>query len=553
MKIRKRLPASGRRDVPSLSRRAWFGLVGLASPLLVSAQTRAPAVTRGPWLTVPTPTSMTLRWRTNVATDSLVRYGTSPTELTLSATEATSVTEHSVTLTGLTPDTQYYYSVGSSTTVLAGGTSAFGFITSPLAGSTRPTRLWVIGDAGTGFPEQTAVRDAYAAYTGSTPTHLWLQLGDNAYDSGLDSEYQARMFKVYGAMLRSSPVQATIGNHDTAQSTTAAASIAYFKAFDAPSAGQAGGVASGSKNYYSFDLGNIHIVCLDSMASSRSPTGAMLTWLKADLAANTRDWTIAYWHHVPYTDGSHLSDNPSEVEIFDMRANALPILENLGVDLVLGGHSHVYERTCLLAGHYGLSNTLTAAMKLNAGNGRLDGTGAYVKPLGVSSRQGTVYVVCGSSGGPDPANLKHPAMVFSASVAGSMVIDVAGNQLDARFLSQTGAVLDYFTIQKSAVVPPPPPPPPANVAPTVALTAPTANSTFRSPAAITLTAAASDTDGSITKVEFYNGRTRLATDTAAPYLFTWTGVRRGTYTLTAKAYDNTGAVTTSAPVTITVR
>jgi hypothetical protein len=87
----------------------------------------------------------------------------------------------------------------------------------------------------------------------------------------------------------------------------------------------------------------------------------------------------------------------------------------------------------------------------------------------------------------------------------------------------------------------------------VALTAPTANSTFRSPAAITLTAAASDTDGSIAKVEFYNGKTRLATDTAAPYLFTWTGVRRGTYTLTAKAYDNTGAVTTSAPVTITVR
>jgi hypothetical protein len=87
----------------------------------------------------------------------------------------------------------------------------------------------------------------------------------------------------------------------------------------------------------------------------------------------------------------------------------------------------------------------------------------------------------------------------------------------------------------------------------VALTAPTANTSFRSPASITLTAAASDADGSISKVEFYNGTTLLATDTAAPYLFVWSGVRRGTYTLTAKAYDNAGAVNTSAPVKVTVR
>lgn len=552
MKTRQRVPAPGRRDVPSLSRRSWFGLIGLAAPLLGNAQTRATTVTRGPWLTVPTPTAMTLRWRTSAATNSTVRYGLSPTALTLAVTDAASVTEHSVTLTGLSPDTRYYYSVGTSTGALAGGTASHSFITSPVAGSTRPTRVWVIGDAGTGFAEQVAVRDAYATYTGSTPTHLWLQLGDNAYNDGLDSEFQARMFDVYGAMLRSSPVQATIGNHDTAQLTNPPATIPYFKAFDAPSAGQAGGVPSGSKNYYSFDLGNIHFVCLDSMASSRAVGGAMLNWLQADLVANTRDWTIAYWHHVPYTDGSHSSDDPSEIEIGEMRRNVLPILETFGVDLVLGGHSHVYERTCLLAGHYGLSTTLTAAMKLNAGNGRVDGTGAYVKPLGVSSKQGTVYVVCGSSGGPDPGNLKHPAMVYSASVAGSMVLDVNGNRLDAKFLSQTGTVLDYFTIQKGAIAPPPPPPPP-NQAPTVALTAPTANTTFVSPASITLTAAATDPDGSISKVEFYNGTTRLATDTTAPYLFVWRGVRRGTYTLTAKAYDNSGAVTTSAPVKVTVR
>ena len=96
--------------------------------------------------------------------------------------------------------------------------------------------------------------------------------------------------------------------------------------------------------------------------------------------------------------------------------------------------------------------------------------------------------------------------------------------------------------------------PPANVAPTVSLTAPSNNATYTSPASITLSANAADSDGTVSKVEFFNGSTLLtgSTNTAAPYAFTWTSVAAGTYTLTAKATDNAGAVTTSAPVTVTV-
>ncbi len=97
-----------------------------------------------------------------------------------------------------------------------------------------------------------------------------------------------------------------------------------------------------------------------------------------------------------------------------------------------------------------------------------------------------------------------------------------------------------------------PPPPPTNQAPTVSLTTPTSNATFTAPATIPLAANAADSDGSVTKVEFYNGGTKLGEDAAAPYEFAWNNVAAGTYNLTAKATDNQGATTTSAVVPVTV-
>ncbi|TYZ10130.1 carbohydrate-binding protein [Hymenobacter lutimineralis] len=93
---------------------------------------------------------------------------------------------------------------------------------------------------------------------------------------------------------------------------------------------------------------------------------------------------------------------------------------------------------------------------------------------------------------------------------------------------------------------------PTNVAPTVSLTSPANGASFTAPASITINANAADSDGTISKVEFYNGTTLLNTDTASPYSYTWTGVGTGTYSLTAKATDNAGAVTTSTAVSVTV-
>lgn len=93
---------------------------------------------------------------------------------------------------------------------------------------------------------------------------------------------------------------------------------------------------------------------------------------------------------------------------------------------------------------------------------------------------------------------------------------------------------------------------PTNAAPTVSLTSPTAGASYAAPASLTLAATAADSDGSVAKVEFYQGSTLLGTSTASPYSYTWTGVAAGTYSLTAKATDNQGATTTSAAVSVTV-
>ena len=92
----------------------------------------------------------------------------------------------------------------------------------------------------------------------------------------------------------------------------------------------------------------------------------------------------------------------------------------------------------------------------------------------------------------------------------------------------------------------------ANQPPTASLVAPVSGTTYQAPATIGLTAAASDPDGAVAKVDFYAGATLIGTATSAPYTVAWTGVAAGTYALTAKATDNVGAVATSAPVTVSV-
>jgi hypothetical protein len=131
-----------------------------------------------------------------------------------------------------------------------------------------------------------------------------------------------------------------------------------------------------------------------------------------------------------------------------MRQNILPILENYGVDLVLCGHSHAYERSHLLDGHYGASFTIEPEMKLNADGGRPQENGAYIKPPGLEPHQGAVYTVTGSAGKVSGGSLDHSAMFLSLNRLGSFYFEVNGNRLDAFFIRDNGTTNDNFSIIK---------------------------------------------------------------------------------------------------------
>ena len=299
------------------------------------------------------------------------------------------------------------------------------------------------------------MRDAYYKFTGKRGTDLWMILGDNAYPDGTDSDYQKAIFEMYPEALRSSPLWPTLGNHDGKSANSITQSGVYYDIFTLPTRGQAGGVPSGTEAYYSFDYANSHFICLDSHDSERTADGAMMQWLKADLAATPRDWIIAFFHHPTFTKGTHDSDKDTDSggRMNDMRAIFLPVLEAGGVDVILTGHSHTYERSPLLDGHYGKSPTFDAAAHVKQkGNGRADGDGVYLKPRARAKHAGEVSVVTGSAGHAGsltkPPPLNHPAMIVSYNEPGSTVIDIDGLRLDLSFLNDQGIKRDWFTIQK---------------------------------------------------------------------------------------------------------
>ncbi len=400
-----------------------------------------PVLARGPYLQNGTSDAITLRWRTSEATASMVSYGPGPDELTSSLTVAGLRTEHEIRIGDLPADARVYYAFGAPGRRLHGGELYF-FDTAPPPQSTKPVRVWVIGDAGTGTQSQLDVLAA-AQPSLQPPPQVWLMLGDNAYPSGSDDNYQRTVFDVYGDLLRNVVVWPTFGNHDAITSDSAKVSGPYYDMFTLPAAGDAGGVASGTEAYYSFDYGPIHFVCLDSSESDTTTEGPMLGWLQHDLGANTLPWLIAYWHHPPYSHGSHNSD--FEQRLIDMRENALPILEAYGVDLVLAGHTHAYERSFYLHGFYGHSQSLAHDMVVNGGDGVPDGDGPYSRSV---DGNGAVYVVAGAGGKAGGGLLDHPAMVVSMSKLGSLMVEIEGDTLDARYIGVEPDAVDHFRIEK---------------------------------------------------------------------------------------------------------
>ena len=152
--------------------------------------------------------------------------------------------------------------------------------------------------------------------------------GDNVYESGTPSEFANCYEPNWGRhKARTRPI---VGNHEYYASGTAAGYFGYF------------GAAAGAqqKGYYSYDLGQWHVVALNSMCEKVGgcdATSPMVRWLKEDLAANSRTCTLAYFHHPLFSSGSSSGGNSKMKPSWE-------VLYAAKADVVLNGHVHNYER-----------------------------------------------------------------------------------------------------------------------------------------------------------------------------------------------------------------
>ncbi len=480
-------------------------LVGLSLLLAVLAGCTASSVERSPYADAPverlflqqvTHNSAIIKWR---GTAEEACYSNNPgslnnTDRRQCVTAITTDGDHKeAQLSELAADTEYHYSIAGHTH------EGQHFHTAP-APNTLPkdgnTHIWILGDSGTatmthaitGQPrhegEAAAVRDGFLSYNAAQgkaePIDLLLMLGDNAYNDGTDAEWQGAVFDLYADVLSRTPLWPTIGNHEmgsgpfklmtagtifvggvstssdpdsyVAEKEANPTRMPYLDIFTLPANGEAGGVASGTEQYYAFDYGNVHVVSLDSQLSARDQQqrATMRAWLIEDLSTNTLDWTIVIFHHPPYTKGSHDSDTlPStrggiDTPIVDMREEFTPVFEDYGVDLVYSGHSHSYERSYYLTGHTGDADTFDPStnVELNAAGEPASGQDQerYAQiSAGSQADDKVVYTVAGSGGHVSlgRGKLDHPAHSVQANdaegrrglaVLGSVVVDAGATE-----------------------------------------------------------------------------------------------------------------------------
>lgn len=436
-------------------------------------------ITRGPYLQAASPESIHLVWRIRQNTEPVVRYGLAPDKLDQkTAKEATLIRRTAAEgastggarplsaapaetrqcetkITGLKPDTLYYYAIYDGETRLTPADGTHSFRTLPVPGTDRPLLMWVVGDSGTGNKVQAKVHTVMREWLAKEKRtlDLYLHVGDMAYGSGMDSEFQGYFFQPYDATLRNTVCWPAFGNHEGRSSKGATGIGPYYDAYITPTGGESGGVPSGTEAYYSFDVGRVHFISLNSYDASRKPDGVMAQWLKADLEKTKADWIIAFFHHPPYTKGTHDSDDPKhDMELIEMRENIMPILEGGGVDLVLAGHSHIYERSMLIDGAYA-TPTVADNVVLDDGDGSPTGDGPYKKSAGLKPHEGTIAMVAGN-GGTTLGRKKSPSPVMRTTLLefGSVLLDVKGDTLTSHMLNSNGVIRDTFQLIKRGEV-----------------------------------------------------------------------------------------------------
>lgn len=421
---------------------------------LIAQSSFSQKITRGPYLQNPTPTGITIKWITETPTVGKVILK----ENGNSYSENFTSMDHEIVIDDLDEDRIYHYQIIANELIISESANQY-FKINPSNTSGSNVKFWVTGDFGASNTikykiNQQEVKDAFLAKE-KKENDLWLWLGDNAYCCGTQYEYQSQVFDFYGeSIFGNTPILPSPGNHEYLFSATARQDhqIPYFDIINVPQNGESGGVPSNHNAYYSLDYGNIHFISLDSYGYGEDglllavPKSIQYQWLENDLKNNKQKWTVIFFHHPIYTKRSHDSD--FEAELRNLRRGLVPMFDLYNVDLILNGHSHIYERSHLIKNHVETSDQFDFKTHVvQATSGKYTESS---KPY-INKREGSIYMTVGSAGRLDwnTTTIEHPTSVYSNYVlGGSSVFEVKNNRLNSRWIAADGNILDSFTIFK---------------------------------------------------------------------------------------------------------
>jgi Icc-related predicted phosphoesterase len=283
------------------------------SPTPAPLPTPDGAITRGPYLQSPTSDSIVVVWETDRPIPGEVIFGRDGIfdQRMVSAADGL---RHEVTLSGLEPGAEYSYWVASDGYPLSEGGS---FRAAPTADEADFTFV-AYGDTRTGHDIHRQIAESILTLKPDFAVHVGDLVAQGMYDSEWD-----RFFEIERALLANVPLFPCPGNHEGNDQR-------YFQAFVLP----------GNERWYSFDWGNTRIISLQIDAIMPFGTQSeQVQWLESTLAASTQEWVIVVFHIPPY------DALPEDEMGYAARVNIVPVLERYGVDLVISGHNHNYQRS----------------------------------------------------------------------------------------------------------------------------------------------------------------------------------------------------------------